>query len=85
MLLSLVFVLEVSAAIAAFALQSQVSEMLIRTMQNAIAIYKQPYMSESVDFMQSTVSAWLTGAVVCRRFDLFCLVTAPMLWRVRTR
>ncbi|XP_017075776.1 tetraspanin-6 [Drosophila eugracilis] len=52
--LFLVFILEVSAAIAAFVMQSQVREMLTRTMRNALAEYESdPYVTAGVDFMQS--------------------------------
>eukprot|EP00099_Drosophila_melanogaster_P002470 NP_001137809.1 tetraspanin 29Fb, isoform C [Drosophila melanogaster] len=52
--LFLVFILEVSAAIAAFVMQSQVRGMLIRTMNQALAEYEHdPYVESGVDFMQS--------------------------------
>ncbi|EDW88585.1 tetraspanin-6 [Drosophila yakuba] len=52
--LFLVFILEVSAAIAAFVMQSQVRGMLIRTMNQALADYEHdPYVEAGVDFMQS--------------------------------
>lgn len=58
MCLFLVFILEVSAAIAAFVMQSQVRGMLIRTMNQALAEYEHdPYVESGVDFMQSMVCA----------------------------
>ncbi|KAH8333859.1 CD63 antigen [Drosophila kikkawai] len=52
--LFLVFILEVSAAIAAFVMQSQVRGMLMRTMHQALAEYESdPYVAAGVDFMQS--------------------------------
>ncbi|KAH8352114.1 hypothetical protein KR084_002013 [Drosophila pseudotakahashii] len=52
--LFLVFILEVSAAIAAFVMQSQVRGMLIRTMHQALNEYdSDPYVAAGVDFMQS--------------------------------
>lgn len=55
--LFLVFILEVSAAIAAFVMQSQVRTMLMRTMHQALAEYdSDPYVAAGVDFMQSGVS-----------------------------
>jgi len=52
-LLSLVFVLEISAAIAGFVLQGQVREMLIRTMNESITAYtKYDTATVAVDFMQ---------------------------------
>ncbi|KAH8266404.1 hypothetical protein KR026_001522 [Drosophila bipectinata] len=52
--LFLVFILEVSAAIAAFVMQSQVKGMLMRTMHEALAEYdNDPYVQAGVDFMQS--------------------------------
>jgi len=55
-LLSLVFILEISAAIAGFVLQTQVREMLIRTMNQSITAYN-TYESAavSVDFMQRSL------------------------------
>lgn len=55
-LLSLVFVLEISAAIAGFVLQSQVREMLIRTMNQSIVAYPNYQgASAAVDFMQRSL------------------------------
>ncbi|EDV58308.1 CD63 antigen [Drosophila erecta] len=52
--LFLVFILEVSAAIAAFVMQSQVRGMLIRTMNQALVEYEpDPNVRAGVDFMQS--------------------------------
>ncbi|XP_037960593.1 23 kDa integral membrane protein [Teleopsis dalmanni] len=52
--LFLVFILEVAAAIAAFVMQSQVSEMLERTMTSALAEYEtNEYLEQGVDFMQT--------------------------------
>ncbi|XP_001962623.3 tetraspanin-6 [Drosophila ananassae] len=52
--LFLVFILEVSAAIAAFVMQSQVKGMLIRTMYQAMSEYNNdPYVKAGVDLMQS--------------------------------
>jgi len=55
-LLSLVFVLEIAAAIAAFVLQSQVREMLVRTMNQSITAYtKYDQVAVAVDFMQRSL------------------------------
>jgi len=55
-LLSLVFVLEIAAAIAGFVLQSQVREMLIRTMNQSITAYtKYETATVAVDFMQRSL------------------------------
>ncbi|KAL7739230.1 hypothetical protein ACLKA6_015088 [Drosophila palustris] len=52
--LFLVFILEVSAAIAAFVMQSQVRDMLMRTMNQALADYETDNnVAAAVDFMQS--------------------------------
>ncbi|KAI8043782.1 tetraspanin-6 [Drosophila gunungcola] len=52
--LFLVFILEVSAAIAAFMMQSQVREMLVRTMHQALEQYDHdPKVKAGVDFMQT--------------------------------
>ncbi|XP_060667039.1 tetraspanin-6 [Drosophila nasuta] len=52
--LFLVFILEVAAAIAAFVMQSQVREMLMRTMTNALSDYEADTNVEAaVDFMQT--------------------------------
>ncbi|XP_016973889.1 tetraspanin-6 [Drosophila rhopaloa] len=52
--LFLVFILEVSAAIAAFVMQSQVRGMLVRTMHQALEQYdSDPYVQAGVDLMQS--------------------------------
>ncbi|XP_030561336.1 23 kDa integral membrane protein [Drosophila novamexicana] len=52
--LFLVFILEVSAAIAAFVMQSQVREMLMRTMNEAVVNYEtDSNVAAGVDFMQS--------------------------------
>ncbi|KAH8283570.1 hypothetical protein KR018_006578 [Drosophila ironensis] len=65
--LFLVFILEVSAAIAAFVMQTQVKGMLMRTMHEAIADYDDLYVKASVDFMQSGLEC--------------CGVTEPEDWR----
>jgi len=55
-LLSLVFVLEISAAIAGFVLQSQVREMLIRTMNQSMSAYTTyDTATVAVDFMQRSL------------------------------
>lgn len=55
--LFLVFILEVSAAIAAFVMQSQVREMLVRTMNEAMINYESDNnVMAAVDFMQTGVS-----------------------------
>lgn len=55
-LLSLVFILELSAAIAGFVLQSQVREMLIRTMNQSITAYtKYETATIAVDYMQRSL------------------------------
>lgn len=52
-LLAIVFILEVAAAISAFALQGQVKEMVRRTLNEAMANYNgNPSVEQSVDFMQ---------------------------------
>lgn len=52
--LFLVFILEVSASIAAFVMQGQVREMLMRTMDQSMAEYEtNDYLKSGVDFMQS--------------------------------
>lgn len=57
MLLGCIFILEVSAAIAAFALHSQIPAMLERTMSQALDLYTtKDYVRDSVDFMQEFVS-----------------------------
>lgn len=55
-LLSLVFLLEISAAIAGFVLQGQVREMLVRTMNQSITAYsKYESATIAVDFMQRSL------------------------------
>lgn len=52
-LLGLVFILELAAAISAFALRGQVEEMVRRTINQSMASYNtNPYVEQSVDFMQ---------------------------------
>ncbi|KAH8418883.1 hypothetical protein KR222_009070 [Zaprionus bogoriensis] len=52
--LFLVFILEVSAAIAAFVMQTQVRDMLVRTMNEAVVNYESDdNVMTAVDFMQS--------------------------------
>lgn len=52
-LLAIVFILEVAAAISAFALQGQVKEMVRRTINESMASYNgNPNVAQSVDFMQ---------------------------------
>lgn len=52
-LLAIVFVLEVAAAISAFALRGQVEEMVHRTITESMTNYKgNPNVAQSVDFMQ---------------------------------
>lgn len=64
--LFLVFILEVSAAIAAFVMQSQVREMLIRTMNEAMINYESDTNVEAaVDFMQTGVSTQIFSSVEC--------------------
>ncbi|XP_017057373.1 tetraspanin-6 [Drosophila ficusphila] len=66
--LFLVFILEVSAAIAAFVMQSQVRGMLMRTMHEALAQYDHdPYVKAGVDLMQSGLEC--------------CGVTEPEDWK----
>lgn len=56
-LLTCIFILELSAAIAAFALHSQVPEMLQRTMSQSLEYYNtKDYVRDSVDMMQEFVS-----------------------------
>lgn len=51
------FVLELAAAISAFALQGQVKEMVRRTLNESMANYNgNPSVEQSVDFMQQVVS-----------------------------
>lgn len=65
--LFLVFILEASASIAAFVMQSQVREMLIRTMNDSLAQYEtNDYIRTGVDFMQ--------GGLEC------CGVDGPRDW-----
>lgn len=55
-LLALVFILEVAAAISAFALRGQVEEMVRRTINESMASYKgNPSVGQSVDFMQQVL------------------------------
>jgi len=55
-LLSMVFILEISAAIAGFVLQGQVREMLIRTMNQSLHAYTtHDTATVAVDFMQSSL------------------------------
>ncbi|KAL9706015.1 hypothetical protein quinque_009533 [Culex quinquefasciatus] len=55
-LLALVFVLEVAAAISAFALRGQVTEMVRRTINQSMVSYNSNhYVAKSVDFMQSAL------------------------------
>lgn len=56
LLLALVFILEVAAAISAFALRGQVQEMVRRTINEAMVSYNSNhYVAKSVDFMQSAL------------------------------
>lgn len=56
-LLAIIFILEISAAISAFALHGQVGEMLTRTMHESIQMYpSNEYAATAVDYMQSVVS-----------------------------
>lgn len=60
-LLSIVFVLEISAAIFATVIQSQIGEMLQRTMMDALQNYPESAeVSNAVNFMQLNVSEWNT-------------------------
>jgi uncharacterized membrane protein len=53
-LLGLIFILEMAAAISAYMLQSQIDEMLSRTMHQSLIDYeKNSYVTEGVDFLQS--------------------------------
>lgn len=55
-LLAIVFILEVAAAISAFALRGQVEEMVRRTINESMASYKgNPNVRQSVDFMQQVL------------------------------
>lgn len=55
-LLAIVFVLEVAAAISAFALRGQVEEMVRRTINQSMASYNgNPNVAQSVDFMQQVL------------------------------
>lgn len=55
-LLGIVFILEVAAAISAFALRGQVSEMVRRTINESMASYNgNPSVAQSVDFMQQVL------------------------------
>lgn len=55
-LLAIVFVLEVAAAISAFALRGQVEEMVRRTINESMASYNgNPNVAQSVDFMQQVL------------------------------
>ncbi|XP_073823204.1 tetraspanin 29Fb [Musca autumnalis] len=65
--LFMVFILEVSASIAAFVMQGQVREMLVRTMNESLANYESnEYIRAGVDFMQ--------GGLEC------CGVDGPRDW-----
>lgn len=65
--LFLVFILEVSAAIAAFVMQSQVREMLVRTMNEALINYESDdNVMAAVDFMQSGVSTRQSSPAACK-------------------
>lgn len=56
-LLSLIFILEIAAAISAFALHGQVGDMLNRTLRESLQNYpSRKYVREAVDFMQTEVS-----------------------------
>lgn len=56
-MLFVVFSMELTAAVLAYMMHSQVEMMLIRTMQEAFEAYKtNPYMTNGIDFMQSNVS-----------------------------
>lgn len=56
LLLGCIFILEVAAAIAAFALHNQIPNMLLRTMTQALEYYDtKDYVRDSVDFMQEFV------------------------------
>lgn len=55
-LLAMVFILEVAAAISAFALRGQVEEMVRRTINESMANYNDnPNVAQSVDFMQQVL------------------------------
>lgn len=55
-LLAIVFILEVAAAISAFALRGQVEEMVRRTINESMASYNaNPNVAQSVDFMQQVL------------------------------
>ncbi|XP_068158456.1 CD63 antigen [Drosophila tropicalis] len=61
--LFIVFILEVSAAIAAFVMQTQVKGMLMRTMHQALSEYeKDSYVATGVDFMQSGLECCGVGS-----------------------
>lgn len=56
-MLFVVFSMELTAAVLAYLMHSQVEMMLIRTMTEAFEAYKtNPYMTNGIDFMQSNVS-----------------------------
>jgi CD63 antigen len=58
-LLSLIFILQIAAAISAFILRGQVKDMLIRTMNDSLENYvDNKKVAEAVDFMQSNVSSF---------------------------
>lgn len=83
-LLSLVFVLELSAAIAGFVLQGQVKEMLVRTMNDSINAYiNYETATVAVDFMQREVSDEAVKILCLQILNLFLLFgyLARMLWR----
>lgn len=55
-LLGIICILEVAAAISAFVLQTQVDQMLIRTMDKSLKRYEnETYVASAVDFMQNSV------------------------------
>lgn len=54
-MLAILFIMEFSAALAAFLLPGQVQSMLQRTMNDAIHNYDTVEIGQAVDFMQSKV------------------------------
>lgn len=71
--MSIVFVLEIAAAIAAFSLRSQVSEMLDERLRVTLPYYYQnPEVEDAFDFIQSRVSTLLQDDMKLL-YELICL------------
>lgn len=76
-------VLQVAAAISAFAMQGQVHDMLATTMKETMMEYeKDDYMKETVDFLQSSVSIVISLVLFLDQvlYKKFQYKTVGMLW-----